>query len=114
MWGHVVSVIANEVRNLEFGTCFVSHINNDSKTFIFPDKEEIIQPLIHICNKREIWNPSEAFTIDSRRMENGSNVEMCFHTTLFDTAAGGELKHNYDVILNSGYSSQIKDFEKKF
>lgn len=52
-WGHVVSVIANEVRNFEFGTCFVPHINNDSKTFIFPDKEEIIQPLIQICNKRE-------------------------------------------------------------
>lgn len=38
---------------------------------------------------------------------------MYFHTTLFDTAAGGELKHNYDVTLNSGYSSQIKDFENK-
>lgn len=112
-WGHVVSVIANEVRNFGLGTGFVPHINNDSKTFIFPDKEEIIQPLIQICNKREIWNPSEDFTIDSRRMGNGSNVEMYFHTTLFDTVAGGELKHNYDVTLNRGYSSQIKNFEKK-
>lgn len=112
-WGNVVSVIANDIKT--FGTLigFTPYINSESKHFVFPNWRKITDPIEEIACSDAIWTPSEDFTIDTRKIENGKMLTIYFHSALFDTVGGREPTVKYDVTMNRGLTSTIKDFDKK-
>lgn len=113
VWGNVVSVIANDVRKMESSLAFVPYVNADSKYFIFPNWEEITFPLEDIAKSNRVWTPSEDFTIDTRKTDNGKILTMYFHSTLYDNVGTRTDDVSYDVTLNRGLLSSIKDFDSK-
>lgn len=105
VWGDVVAVIANEARWNGHHTSFNPFYNDNSKIFIFPNRE-FIEPIEKLDSSCEFWTPSEDFSVEDRNLEDGEDVTMFFHSSLY--GADG-----YDRTLNSGYSSTIKNFEDK-
>lgn len=112
-WGHVVSVAANPVKRI--GLCLGSSpfINNETQFFIFPDWEEILNPIQTIAESNDFWSPSEDFSIETRKLDNGQTIKMYFHTTLFDNVGHRTNNVSYDVTMNRGLSSTIPNLNEK-
>ena len=113
VWGNVISVIANDVRKMGSALVFAPYVNADSKCFIFPNWEEITFPLENIAKSNRVWTPSEDFTIETRKINNGKILTMYFHSTLYDSVGTRTHDVSYDVTLNRGLLSCINDFDSK-
>lgn len=112
-WGHVVAVAANEIKKIGMFYGFSPIINHETKHFIFPDWDEIIDKIKDIAESGNFWSPSEDFTIDDRKLDNGKMIKMHFHTTLYDNVGSRTNNVSYDVTMNRECLSKISNFEDK-
>ena len=105
-FGRVITVVANEVKEKNSILTSNPFYNDDSKFFVFPNKNSFRKKLKGIEESGSFWNPSEDFSEEERDFENGEKVVMYFHSSLYDSKG-------YDETLNEGKSSKIKNFDEK-
>lgn len=60
-WGESIAIYANPIMGTKLGIhtslSYIPSKKNDTKTFFFPNKNNIIQPLIRLARSQQIWKP---------------------------------------------------------
>ena len=85
-FGKIIIVKANPVETIFGMKQYSDHICSDTDYFFFPDQSLLIENILSIARRRDVWRPNETeYTIESVNDENNKKkINVYFHDSLYE------------------------------